>query len=115
MRAFVFAVMLAALAQGALAQDRKVRSDPLATPNAEMSAQVEALLKLQAFTKKLEEAGFKDVQIVPQAVLVHAKDKSDKPVMMIVDTLSMVAVQLQPPTESETTGSGSSEPENLRR
>src|SRR5262249_1706115 len=81
--------------------------NPQATPDSQTNGELEAMMKLQAFAKKLAEQGFKDVEIVPQAVLVSAKDKSDKPVLMIFDTQTMVAVQLQMP-QSETTGSGSS-------
>jgi hypothetical protein len=116
MRAVMLAVIVAALTQVTSAQQAG-QSDPQATPNqqlnpqatpdSQMSAELEAMMKLQAFAKQLAEQGFKDVQIVPQAVLVSAKDKADKPVLMIFDTQTMLAVQLQTP-QGETTGSGSS-------
>jgi hypothetical protein len=45
---------------------------------------------------------------------IQAKDKSDKPIVMIVDTLTMIAVQIQSPSEGETTGNGPSEDADRR-
>src|SRR5215213_4649853 len=106
MRPVLFAVVFAALAQGASAQQGNVKTDPFVEPNAENSAESEALMKIQEFAKKLEEAGFLDIEIVPQAVVILAKDKFGKPVTMLLDTEAMVAVQLKTPPASETTGSG---------
>jgi hypothetical protein len=128
----MFALMLAAAAPAALAQQAtnanpqqpapNAQVDPQAAPNAEAhrqaapdaqtSPELEAMMKLQAFAKTLDDAGFKEVQVLPQAVLVSGKDKSDKPVMLIFDTQSMTAVQVQPTHQSETTGSGSAEDKN---
>ena len=78
-------------------------------PDAQANAEFEAMMKLKAFAQKLDEAGFKEIQILPQAVLVSARDKFDEPVMLIFDTQTMTAVQVQPPHQSETTGSGPAE------
>jgi len=111
MRATLFALMLTAAAPLAWAAEEKVKGDAAGAPNAEMekNAQLEAALRFQEFSKKLEDAGFKDMQIVPQAILIQGKDKFDKPVVLVVDTLSMSAIQLQLPSEKETTGRGSSD------
>jgi len=114
MRMLMFAAMLAASAQGAWAQNGLVKTDPMAVPNAEMSAEGEMLNNLQEFAKKLEEAGFKEIQIVAPTVLVQAKDRFDKPVLMLVNPETMVALQLQAP-ESETTGSGSPDEDQFNR
>jgi hypothetical protein len=106
MRLLIVAVISAALAQAAWAKPNKIKADPLAEPNAQMSAEMEVLMKLQQFAKKLEDAGFKEIQILPQAVLVQAKDKFDKPVMVLINTDTMVGIQLHTAPESETTGSG---------
>src|SRR5215210_2099942 len=108
MRTFAIAVLLTALSQGASAQQDKVTSDPMAEPNAEKSAESEVLMMLDQFTKSLEDAGFKEVTIAPQFVLVQAKDKFDRPVVMSLNTETMAAAQLKIQPESETTGSGSS-------
>jgi len=102
MRRIIFAMMLTVLAQPAWSQENKVKAHPSATPESELKSEAEAFPNFEEFSKKLQDAGFKDIQIIPQAVLIHAKDKSDKPVMMIVDTLSMAALQLQLPAGSET-------------
>jgi hypothetical protein len=107
MRTFV-AFLLAALAQPALAQSGKVKTDPMTEPNAEMSAESEVIMKLQEFTKKLEEAGFKDI-LLSQGLILQAKDKFDKPILMLLDPETMVGIQLNGQPESETTGSGSSD------
>jgi glucose/arabinose dehydrogenase len=109
MRALILAAMLAVCLQGAWAQEAKVKTDPSAAPETQMKTEAEAGIRLQAIAKKLEEAGFKDIQVVPQAILVQATDGSGKPVVMIVDTLSMVAIELKTQPDSGTTGSGSSD------
>ena len=72
----------------------------------------ELLMTLQDIQKKLEQAGFKEVVVIPEAVLVRAK-KDDKSVMMIIDPVTMTAIQLTGPSPSETTGSGSSDDEAI--
>jgi hypothetical protein len=114
MRTLIVAATLTALAQGAWAQETKVKGDPSAVPDAGTSAEAEAISRLRVLLKKLQEAGFTDVQIVPQAVLIQAKDKSDKPIVMIVDTLTMMAVEIRSPLEGETTGNGPSEDADRR-
>ena len=109
MRLFNAAVIFAALVQGAPAQSENAKTDPMDEPNAENSAESEALMNLQDFAKHLEAAGYKDIAIVPQTDVVHAKDKFGNPIAMIVNTEMMIAVQLQTKGQSETTGSGSSD------
>jgi hypothetical protein len=115
MRVFMIAVILAAITQGTWAQEKTVTTDPMAVPNAEMSAEAELLMNLQEFAKTLEEAGFKEIQIVPQAILIQAKDKFDKPILMLFNPETNLAVQLQGPSETETTGSGSSDENQFRQ
>ena len=108
MRTVIIAFLFAALAQPAIAQPGKAKADPMNEPNAEMSAEAEVIMKLQEFTKKLEEAGFTDIQL-SQGFILQAKDRFDKPMLMLVDPETMVAIQLKSQPESETTGSGSSD------
>ena len=108
MRTFIAVFLFAALAQPSVAQPGKAKADPMAEPNAEMSAEAEVIMKLQEFTKKLEEAGFKDIQL-SQGLILQAKDKFDKPILMLLDPETMVGIQLKAQPESETTGSGSSD------
>jgi len=111
----IFAVMLVAIGQAAWAQEKNIKTDPMVVPNAEMSAEAKFLINLQELANKLEAAGFKEMQILPPAILVHAKDKFDKPVLMLVNPETMVALQIQLPSESETTGSGSSDEDQFGR
>jgi hypothetical protein len=113
MRMFAIAVLLIGLVQGASAQD-KLKNDPTAEPNAEKSAESEVLMMVDQFTKSLEDAGFKEVTVAPQFVLVQAKDKFDRPVVMILNTETMVAAQLKIQPESETTGNGSTNENEFR-
>src|SRR3954471_22481686 len=108
MRTLIAVCLFAALAQPSLALPGQAKSDPMAEPNAEMSAESEVIMKLQEFTQKLEEAGFKDIAL-GQGLILQAKDKFDKPILMLVDPETMVAIQLNARPENETTGSGSSD------
>ena len=115
MRTLIFAAILVAIAQGAWAQEKMIKTDPMAVPNPEMSAEAKLLMNLQELANKLEQAGFKEMQIVSPAILIHAKDKFDNPVLMLVNPETMVALQIQAPSESDTTGSGSSDENQFRR
>ena len=84
MRTFIAAFLFVALAQPSVAQPGKAKADPMTEPHAEMSTEAEVVMKLQEFTKKLEEAGFKDISLA-QGLILQAKDKFDKPILMLVD------------------------------
>src|SRR4051812_37829570 len=101
MRAIAVALMTAAFTYSAEAQSDQPKYDPLAEPNAEQSAESEILSNIQEFAKKLEDAGYQDVQPVFQGILIKAKDKSRKTVMMLFDPASLVAMQVASP-EPET-------------
>jgi hypothetical protein len=115
MRMLIFAVVSVVIAQGAWAQEKTIKTDPMAVPNAEMSAESELIMNLQEFAKNLEEAGFKEIQIVAPAILVQAKDKFDKQILMLFNPETNLAIQLQGPSETATTGSGSSDENQFRR
>lgn len=57
-------------------------------------------------TNELKQAGFSEVQVVPQSFLVQAMDPHGRPVMMLVQGNSIMAITGYP-GEGETTGSGS--------
>jgi hypothetical protein len=61
--------------------------------------------------KQLEAAGLTDVHISPQVHVVQAKDKDGKPVVLVVDPQTMVAIPLI--GGPSTTGSGSEGDERL--
>jgi hypothetical protein len=95
MRTLLLAPVLLALAlsQPALAQSTS-------QPDQDLQA---LPAKLQ---KTLEDAGLKDIQIVPHSFLVRAKDHDGNPVMMVVNPDSIMAVTEIP----STTGSDTSTP-----
>jgi hypothetical protein len=109
MRLLTAAVILGAFIQGASAQLEDVKTDPTGTPNIEANADFEGLKNLQAFATRLEAAGYTDVVVMPKAILVQAKDNHGNPVVMIVNSETMAAIQLQIRIDDETTGSGSSD------
>jgi len=53
--------------------------------------------------KTLEEAGLRDIQIVPHSFLVRAKDHDGNPVMMVVNPDSIMAVTEIPSTSGSDT------------
>ena len=114
MRSFIIVAMMFVFMQGVGAAAPVVKTDPMDVPNADGSAEAEALMNLQEFTEKLQEAGFKAIEILPQAIVVRARDRSNKPVMMIFDTLTKVATVFKGPAEPETTGSGSSDADQFQ-
>src|SRR3984957_812104 len=69
---------------------------PLALPQlalAQSSSQGETWSTKQAQVKnKLEQAGYKDVRIIPLSYLVQATDKGGNPMMMVITPNSMTAV-----------------------
>src|SRR5262249_51449752 len=54
----------------------------------------------------LKQAGFSDVQVVPQSFLVRAKDKNGQPIMMLISGNSIMAIPGYPNEGAGTTGSG---------
>src|SRR5262249_45087733 len=54
----------------------------------------------------LQQAGFSDVQVVPQSFLVRAKDKDGQPVMMLIHENSIMTIAGYPDQGAGTTGSG---------
>ncbi len=62
----------------------------------------------QQVRKNLQDAGFSDIQMMPSAFLVRAKDKSGNPVMMVINPDSITAVtEIKQPAGNATTGQGS--------
>ena len=60
----------------------------------------------QQVQRNLEEAGYTDINIMPESFLVRAKDGSGNPVLMISNPDSITAMQFSSGTgSSETTGS----------
>ena len=60
---------------------------------AQTSSPSQPSISLQAKVKSnLEQAGFKNVQIMPSSFLVRATDKDGNPVMMVINPNSVTAV-----------------------
>ncbi len=88
------------------AQAETTQGDPLTSPNAEMSAESEALMRMQEVQTLLEAAGYKDVQVAPDVLVIRALDATNNPVVMIVDPQTLANLPIE--AEPSTTGSGSS-------
>ena len=110
MRALLAAAAMVALSQGAWAQGIS-KTDPfLRAPEEDSTApDTDVVGRLQEFGKNLEEAGFKDIQVISGGLIIRAKDKFDKPIVLLINPDTMVAFQLPIQPAPETTGSGSSE------
>ena len=63
-------------------------------PPANLNTQRPAAKSTEELKKKVEEVGFKDVEIVPQMFVVLAKKPDGQGVSMIVDAETLQAVQL---------------------
>jgi hypothetical protein len=94
--------------QGAIGQSEQTQTEPTQQPNAEVQSDSQLLTNIREFATKLGEAGYQEVEPVLQGILIKAKDKSGKRVMMLFDPANRIAMQVGI-SESETTGSGSSD------
>jgi len=92
--------------KGCTSSSKKWKSPP-GTAGIESNADTQAIAALQELHQKLEAAGYKDVQVLPEALVVSAKDGNGKQTLLLIDTQTMMALQLEPPAKSGTTGSGS--------
>ena len=84
------ALLVFALSQTALAQSTNQPDQDLQALPAQLQ-------------KTLEEAGLRDIQIVPNSFLVRAKDHDGNPVMMVVNPDSIMAVTEIPSTTGSDT------------
>jgi hypothetical protein len=105
------ALLCTILSGGALAEGGTARLDPQGKPDREMNTETKAVATLEQLHKRLEAAGYKDVQVMPSAIVVSAKDGNGNPTLLLVDLASMLALRLDSPNspavDSGTTGSGS--------
>src|SRR5436305_11031806 len=110
----ILSATLATFLSAASAQPGKVKTDPMAEPDAgQQSAEAQMVLHLQQFANNLQEAGFTDIQAVPGAVVLQAKDRSGKLVTMLFDAQTATATLLNQTPDAETTGSGNSDDNQL--
>ena|SRR5258708_7398331 len=107
--AIVFASAGAAFSQGAPSQ-------PTTNPSAkDQSAHTQSQQPIrQQVQNNLAQAGYTDIQIMPESFLVRAKDKSGNPVMMVINPDSITTITEVNTRGPATTGSaaapGSSNP-----
>jgi hypothetical protein len=112
MHKFFVALIFAVITQTAAAQQNPIKTDPMAPPNLESNSQKDRLMGIRNFAKAMEEAGFKEVKLSP-ALIVQAKDQLERPIVLIVDPRTMLAIELKGSHDRETTGSGSPELKQL--
>ncbi len=62
----------------------------------------------QQIRKNLEQAGFKDIKLMPSSFLVRAQDKDGHPVMMVINPDSVTSLTEVNPPHSATGGSSTS-------
>jgi hypothetical protein len=100
-------MLCATFSSGAWAEPMAASLEPPSTPGIESKAEAQAIAALQELNRKLEAAGYKDVEVLPEALVVSAKDGNGQPTLLLIDTRSMMALQLEAPARSGTTGRGS--------
>ena len=108
MRIFASIILIAGLAQGALAQGAP-NQDAAAAPDSEMSQASESIMIFQEMQTRLEEAGYKDIEVSPDVYVIRAKDGRNRPVTLVINAETMVSVRIPPlDNEHSTTGSAPS-------
>ena len=91
----------ASLAQNATSDGNQVRAEPEQNATQAQQSKVE---------RTLQGAGFTDIEIMPTAFLVRAKNPDGKRVLMVVDPISLTASVIEnsrSAPDDETTGSAS--------
>jgi len=118
MRAFLIAgASLMVLSSAALAQNANTSSNTAqkdTTTPKEMSSQNQSAQHLRADLRNmLEKSGYKDIQVMPSAFVIHAKDSDGNPVVMSVSPDSFTEVTDLNKTTSSTAGTvGNSNTQN---
>jgi hypothetical protein len=101
------AMLCVTFGPSAWADPTTAKFEPPGTAGIESNAEAQAIAALQELNRKLEAAGYKDVQVLPEALVVSAKDGNGQQTLLLIDTKTMMALQLEAPAKSDTTGSGS--------
>ena len=63
----------------------------------------------QQIKKNLQQAGFKDIRLVPSSFIVRAEDQNNNPVMMVINPDSVTALSAIPQNGQKTTGQAPSD------
>jgi hypothetical protein len=100
----------------ALAQDRTqvdagaaaAQSEPSGSPEVQAQAKPAQPVAGRSISRQLgeqlEQAGFRDVMVVPNSFVVRATNKDGHPVVMVVDSDAMTATELVPGRNLTTSG-----------
>jgi hypothetical protein len=108
--ALVFATVL--LSSAAYAQSSGSSGTNQATPSTNAAAPRPATAQIaQQIKSNLQEAGFKNIRMMPSSFLVRAEDKNGNPVMMVINPDSVTAVSEIDQT-NHTTGQSSDQGSN---
>jgi len=109
-RLLASALLVAGLSQVALAQTSTQESQPSNPLSNQPSTSAQSTQTPQnvpqSLRQQLTSAGFTDVNIVPSSVLITAKDRNGRPVMMRITPNSMFFLTEVPVANSSTTGAG---------
>jgi len=109
-RILASAVLVAGLSQAANAQNSSNQNQSTTNNNGQQSSAQPAQNVPQDLQKKLTDAGFTNLKIVPSSFFVTAKNKQGQDVMMRITPDSMTMVTEVPVDNASTTGSGSNSP-----
>lgn len=88
-------------AQGEPSGSQQAQPQNQAVPNRPIGEEVK---------QKLEEAGFSEIAVLPNSFVVRAKNQQGEPVIMLVDSDAMIAIELNSHGEDTTTGESPSSP-----
>jgi hypothetical protein len=88
------AVMLVAAQFASARGEPPNAASPSPQPPANLNAQQPAVKSTEELKKRVEEVGFKDVEVVPRMFVVLAKKPDGQGVSMIVDADTLQALQL---------------------
>ena len=88
-------------AQGEPSGSQQAQPQDQAVPNRPIGKEVK---------QKLEEAGFSEIAVLPNSFVVRAKNQQGEPVIMLVDSDAMIAIELNSHGEDTTTGESPSSP-----
>jgi hypothetical protein len=109
-RLLASAILVAGLSQFALAQNSSTQNSTQPAQNGQPSANQSADQNNQnvphELQKKLSDAGFTNVKVVPSSFFVTAKNKEGQDVMIRISPNSMTMVTEVPADNTATTGKG---------
>lgn len=109
-RLFAWALLVAGLSQAAFAQTSTSPQQSQPSTSAEDTQASQNLP--QSLRQRLTSAGFTDVNIVPSSLVITARDRGGRPVLMRITPNSMFFLTEMAAVSSPTTGTGRAESNN---